>query len=378
MKNISSQYLSVFLIILIISCKSETKSEEKKEIPVAPNSTTLNDAQMKNAGIEMGKIEQKSISSILKVNGKIDVPPQNMVSISIPLGGYLKSMKLLEGMFVKKGQTIAIVEDQQYIQLQQDYLTAKVQLGMNEKEFERQNELNKTQASSDKVFEQAKATYLSQTILVKSLEEKLKLISINPATLEIKNISKSIKIYSPISGFVSKINVNMGKYISPTDILFELINPSDIHLALTIFEKDVNKLSIGQSAMAYTNNNPSKKYLCKIILIGKDFSENRTVEVHCHFENYDKTLLPGMYMNAEIGIQSKSSQTLPKEAIVSFEGKNFIFFEKENKQFEMVEIQLGMVQDKYAEVNSNVDLSNKNIVTKGAYSLLMKMKNSEE
>lgn len=378
MKNMSSKHLSVFLILLIISCNSKTKSEEKTDISITPNSTTLNDAQMKNAGIEMGKTEQKSISSILKVNGKIDVPPQNMVSISVPLGGYLKSMKLLEGMFVKKGQTIAIVEDQQYIQLQQDYLTAKVQLGMSEREFERQKELNKTKASSDKVFEQAKASYLSQTILVKSLEEKLKLISINPTTLEVKNISKSIKIYSPISGFVSKINVNMGKYISPTDILFELINPSDIHLALTIFEKDINKLYIGQSLMAYTNNNPSKKYSCKIILIGKDFSENRTVEVHCHFENYDKTLLPGMYMNAEIGIQSKPSQTLPKEAIVSFEGKNFIFIEKENKQFEMVEIQLGVVQDKYAEINGNVDLSNKNIVTKGAYSLLMKMKNSEE
>ena len=113
MKNISLiKYLSVFLILLIISCKSETKTEEKAETPIASNSTTLNDAQMKNAGIEMGKTEQKSISSILKVNGRIDVPPQNMVSISVPLGGYLKSMKLLEGMFVKKGQTIAIVEDQ--------------------------------------------------------------------------------------------------------------------------------------------------------------------------------------------------------------------------------------------------------------------------
>ena len=342
------------------------------------NSTTLNDAQMKNAGIETGRIEQKLISSILKVNGKIDVPPQNMISISVPLGGYLKSMKLLEGMYVKKGQIIAITEDQQYIQLQQDYLTAKVQLSMNEKEFERQKELNKTQASSDKVFEQAKATYLSQTILVKSLEEKLKLISINPTTLEVNTISKSINIYSPISGFVSKINVNMGKYISPTDILFELVNPSDIHLALTIFEKDIDKLSIGQSLMAYTNNNPTNKYLCKIILIGKDFSENRTTEVHCHFENYDKNLLPGMYMNAEIDIQSKSFQTLPQEAVVSFKGKNFVFIEKENKQFEMVEIQLGVVQDQYAEINSNVDLSNKNIVLKGAYSLLMKIKNSEK
>lgn len=377
-KIIIAHWLIPCCFFLMFSCKTETKLEEKSEVPVSENLTTLNDAQMKNSGIVLGKIEQRQISSTLKVNGKIDVPPQNMVSISVPLGGYLKSMKLLEGMFVKKGQEIATVEDQQYIQLQQDYLTAKAQFGTFEKEFERQKELNQSKSSSDKVLEQAKTTYLTQNILIKSLEEKLKLVGINPEALDVNKISKSINIYSPISGFVSKINVNMGKYISPTDVLFELVNPSDIHLALTIFEKDVNKLFVGQSVIAYTNTNPEKKYPCKIILIGKDLSENRSVEVHCHFANFDKTLLPGMFMNAEIDIQSKNAITLPSDAIVNFENKHFIFIENDKKAFEMKEISIGNTQNKFTEIKSDVDLSNKNIVIKGAYNLLMKMKNTEE
>ncbi len=375
-KSLNSLFLAVSLLVL--SCKSESKTEEKPETPIAENATTLNDAQMKNSGIELGKIEKRQISSTLKVNGKIDVPPQNMVSISVPLGGYLKSMKLLEGMFVRKGQVIANVEGQQYIQIQQDYLTAKAQFGSFEKEFERQKELNQSKSSSDKVLEQAKANYLTQNILIKSLEEKLKLVGINPITLDVNKISKSINIYSPISGFVSKIYVNMGKYISPTDVLFELVNPSDIHLALTIFEKDVNKLFVGQSVIAYTNTDPNKRYMCKIILIGKDLSENRSVEVHCHFENFDKNLLPGMYMNAEIDIQSKNAISLPSEAIVNFENKNYIFIENANKTFEMKEISIGNTQNKFTEIKSDVDLSDKNIVVKGAYNLLMKMKNTED
>lgn len=375
-KSLNSLFLAVSLLVL--SCKSESKTEEKPETPIAENVTTLNDAQMKNSGIELGKIEKRQISSTLKVNGKIDVPPQNMVSISVPLGGYLKSMKLLEGMFVRKGQVIANVEDQQYIQIQQDYLTAKAQFGSFEKEFERQKELNQSKSSSDKVLEQAKANYLTQNILIKSLEEKLKLVGINPITLDVNKISKSINIYSPISGFVSKIYVNMGKYISPTDVLFELVNPSDIHLALTIFEKDINKLFVGQSVIAYTNTDPNKRYMCKIILIGKDLSENRSVEVHCHFENFDKNLLPGMYMNAEIDIQSKNAISLPSEAIVNFENKNYIFIENANKTFEMKEISIGNTQNKFTEIKSDVDLSDKNIVVKGAYNLLMKMKNTED
>jgi cobalt-zinc-cadmium efflux system membrane fusion protein len=88
------------------------------------------------------------------------------------------------------------------------------------------------------------------------LEEKLRLIHINPNSLHENNISKSIRIYSPIDGFVSKVNVNIGKYVTPSDVLFELVNPADIHLNLKIFEKDLNKIFIGQNVVSYTNNNP--------------------------------------------------------------------------------------------------------------------------
>lgn len=372
----------IFLITitaLLASC-GNTTTEEKPEIKTAENVVILTDAQLKNAAIETGKLEQQSISSILKVNGSIDVPPQNMVSISVPLGGYLKSTKLLPGMHVNKGESIAIIEDQQYIQLQQDYLTAKAKLLFAKQEYERQKELNQSKASSDKVYQQALADYTSLDVLVKSLSEKLKLIGINPATRNTGNISRSVSIPSPINGFVSKVNVNIGKYVNPADVLFEIVNPSDIHLALTIFEKDVNKLFIGQKLIAYTNTNPEKKYPCKIILIGKDFSNDRSVEVHCHFENYDKSLIPGMYMNAEIEVKSDSVFALPSDAIVSYENKQYVFISKDNNQFEITEIKTGNSENGFTEIilSDNQNLKDDILVMKGAYTLLMKMKNTSD
>jgi cobalt-zinc-cadmium efflux system membrane fusion protein len=173
------------------------------------------------------------------------------------------------------------------------------------------------------------------------------------------------------------VNVNRGKYVNPSDILFEIVNPSDIHLALTVFEKDINKLAIDQSLLAYTNTNPKKKYPCKIIIIGKDFSENRSTVIHCHFTNYDKTLLPGMYMNAEIEVKSQQSNVLPSNAIVSFENKNYVFVAKQNKQFEMKEVTVGNTENEFTEILSD-DLNEATIVINGAYTLLMKMKNTEE
>jgi len=374
------KYITIAIVFVILaSCGG-------KEVKTAPEETPnesmveLTDAQLKNSEIKTGKIEQRNISSLLKVNGKIEVPPQNMVSVSVPMGGYLKSTKLLSGMHISKGEIIATMEDQQYIQLQQDYLTAKAHFTSIEAEYNRQKELNQSKASSDKVFQNAQAEYLSQKILIKSLSEKLKLIGVNPDALNENTISKSINIYSPIDGFVSLVKMNIGKYVTPTDVLFELVNPEDIHLQLTIFEKDLHKLSIGQKIFAYNNTQPHIKYICEILLIGKDVSPERTVQVQCHFEQYDKSLIPGMYMNAEVEVSTNNAFVIPNDGLVRFEGKQYVFTQTNKNQYQMQEVTTQNNENGYTQIifADSSDVRSKSFVIKGAYTLLMKMKNTEE
>jgi membrane fusion protein, heavy metal efflux system len=365
-------------IILLAACGGKKKVEAAITNVTNENIVTLTNAQLKNAAVVTGKIEEKEISSILKVNGKIDVPPQNMVSISVPLGGYLKTTKLLPGMHVNKGEVIAVIEDQQYIQLQQDYLTAKARVGFLETEYQRQKDLNQSQASSDKAYQQAAAEYNTQLVLISALKEKLQLAGVNISKLNVNNISRGISVYSPINGFVSKVNVNIGKYVSPANVLFELINPADIHLALKIFEKDVSKLFTGQQVMAYTNNEPGKKHPCEILLIGKDLSADGNTDVHCHFEDYDKTLIPGTYMNAEINVRNNKTNVLPQDAVVHFENKNYAFVQISEKQFKMTAINTGNEEGGFVEIKESESLVDKIFAVKGAYTLLMALKNKAE
>ena len=375
-----NKYIVILLVTLVLyGCgNKQNKTEETTASIENTNEITLTDVQLKNTSITLGRLETKNMSSILKVSGTIDVPPQNMVSISVPMGGFLKYTKLLPGMHLVKGEIIATIEDQQYIQLQQEYLTAASNLKFAELEYNRQRDLNLSKASSNKAFEQSDATFHNLKINVKSLSEKLKLIGINPENLNEKNISRSIEIHSPIVGFVSHVNVNIGKYVNPSDVLFELVNPADIHLGLTIYEKDLDKIFIGQKLMAFTNHKPEIKYPCDIILIGKDLSDERSVEVHCHFEKYDKTLIPGMFMNAEVEINSNDAKVLPDDAIVRFENANYAFVAKNKNTFEMVEVKLGNTENGYTEVKMDEAFYKSNIVTTGAYNLLMHLKNKTE
>jgi len=375
MKN----YLIITTILIIAACGTKNPTEEPKEdANVNSNIVSLNEGQLKSAGIVLGKPEYKSIASILRASGTIDVPPQNMISISMPLGGYLKSSKLIPGMRVRKGETIAIMEDQQYIQLQQEYLTTKSKLVFSKAELDRQRELNQSKASSDKIFQQAQMDYSNLSISLNSLAQKLRMINLNPNNISENNISRTVPIYSPIAGTVSKVNVNIGRFINPSDILFEIIDPSNIHLNLKIFEKDLAKLSKGQKLIAYTNNQPDKKYPCEISLITGDLSAERTAEVHCHFESFDKSLVPGMYMNAEIEIKSHETLAIPEDAIVSFEGLDYVFIKKEEREFEMKSVETGVKENKYVELINSAAFADKEIVIKGAYTLLMSLKNKSE
>jgi cobalt-zinc-cadmium efflux system membrane fusion protein len=370
-------FIIINISVLIFACGNHKQSQPVKIQEELKNVVTLTTEQYHNAGIKTDTLQIKNMASVLKLNGKIDVPPQSMVSISVPLGGYLKSTSLLNGMHVKKGDVLAVMEDAQYIQLQQDYLIAKTQFALLESEYNRQSVLNQNKANSDKVFEQAGANFKTHEILLKSLEEKLILIGINPKKLTVNTISKSINIYSPITGFVSAVNVNIGKYLNPSDVLFELVNPEDIHLALTVFENDINKLSIGQKLFAYTNTNPNKKYSCEIILVSKNLAFNNAAQVHCHFKQYDNTLLPGMFISADIELNAKNTTALPEEAIVRFENKYYVFIAKGQNTFEMLQVKTGHSENGFTEIIGD-NLIKTRFVIKGTYNLLMMLKNTSE
>lgn len=375
------QLINIVFVIVLVACNNIKKQAAEA---VAQNDSSaiveLTAEQIKKAGIETGTITSRTMHSRLQVNGMVDVPPQSMISVSFPLGGYLKATKLLPGLRIRKGEVLAVLEDPQYIQLQQDYLMAKAKLQFAEADYQRQKDLNSTQASSEKALQMAKSEYESNKVLVKALAQKLLLINIHPERLTENNITRQVNVYSPINGFVSKVNVNIGKYVSPTDVLFELVDPSDIHLNLTVFEKDAALLAIGQNVTAYSNDKPEEKHAADIFLISRNVNEDRAVTVHCHFHQYDPLLLPGMYMNAVIDVNNKNAEALPDEAVVRWQNKFYVFVVKDALKFEMIPVNTGVTADGYTEVilPPSAKTDGLQLVIKNAYTLLMKLKNSGE
>ena len=372
--------IAVLSILTILACTGNKTKEavevEKGNDSLSADLVTLNAAQLKTANLAFGTAQLMSMHKILKVNGAIDVPPSNIVSISIPMGGYLKKTSLIPGMFVRKGNLLAIMEDPSYIELQQDYLTAKSKLIYLEADFNRQRDLNATKSTSDKIFQLARSDYESQKYLTKSLSEKLKLLGLDPLALNENNISRAINFNAPINGYVTKVNVNIGKYVTPTDILFEIIDPSDLHLRLIVYENDATNLKVGNKVSFYTNNDIRKKFFAKVAVINPNINEDKTTEVHCHLVNESVRLYPGTSANAEIELNDAKVNAVPEQAIVKWQNKPFVFIKMEGNSFKMVPVEMGVSTNGYVEIKN--DLGKQAIVTTNAYTLLMQLKNSAD
>ncbi|MFN3667413.1 MAG: efflux RND transporter periplasmic adaptor subunit, partial [Sediminibacterium sp.] len=287
---------------------------------------------------------------------------------------------LLPGMGVRKGEVIATLEDQSYVQLQQDFLMAKARMDFLSTDLERQKDLFAQDATSKKIYQQALADFKTQQVLIKSLEEKLRIVGIDPDKLTVSNISRTINLRSPINGFVTKINVNIGKYVNPADVLFELVDPDDIHAALTVFEKDIMLIKKGMRAEVSLADKPGKKYEVDVILVTRNVDEARGGLVHCHFEQANHELLPGMFLNGTFELENRKVKAVPESAIVRFEGKSYVFIAKDSSNFEMTEIETGVIQNGMVEIKTgeSININEQKLVLKNAYSLLGKLKNKAD
>lgn len=381
--------LLAFIAITMVSCESKKPAEQVESTSAHEheNEVELTESQYKTVGIILGLAEKRALSGVLKVNGFIDVPPQNLVSITTQMGGIIKSTPLLPGSTVKKGQIIAVLQNQEYVQLQQDYLESKSQLELTDAEYKRQQMLSVQNVNAQKTVQQAKAQYQGFLARVNALKQRLMLININPAGLSAGNIRSEINIYAPITGYVTKVNVNTGKFVNPNDVMFEIVDNSHLHVELNVFERDAAKVHAGQK-VRFTLTNDTTEQRAVVELVGGEINSDKTVTVHAVAKG-SKRFIPGTYLKAYIETGSNQVSSLPQSAVVEFEGKKYIFIAsaaKDNKEkaqpnhhFTLTEVTTGIIDDGFIEVQlpEKTDLTGK-IVLKGAYDLLSKMKNSEE
>jgi cobalt-zinc-cadmium efflux system membrane fusion protein len=338
---------------------------------------TVSQSQFDEFGMKIGKASLQNVKKSITAAGYIEVPNENKAEVRSYIGGYLQSTPLLPGDYVNKDQLLISLSNLEYIQLQQEYLQAKEELVYLKEVYERKKTLAEENITSINSRQQAESEYNIMKTNVEGLRKKLQLININPDKISPENISSSINLYAPISGFITMVKAVKGQFVEPTDIIFEIINCDHLHLELKVYEKDILKVKKGQKIAFRIPEADSKDYSGEVFLVGKTIDEaDRTVTVHCHITDENKIpVVIGMYIEAEIFVDSHEKFCLPVEALIREESRYYAFMNTstgdDGYTFKKIHVEVGEINEDCIEITgkSRQQLEGKELLVEGAFNL---------
>ncbi len=410
MKRIFIILLTITSLAVISSCGSKAGSENAKEETheeggedhANENTATLTEEQIKTIGIELGTIEQKELTNSIKANGILTVPNQNKAFVTPLFSGVIKSLNVQPGTFVKQGQAIATIVNPDLIQMQQQLQQVNAQIALSEIEVKRQKELVEGNAAPLKRLQQVQTELVTLKSQRNGLQKQLSAVGAS------QGFSSAIVVKAPISGTVSKVSAQLGSNVDVSTPIAEIVNNSQLHLDLYVYEKDLPKLKPNQTIHFTITNNAGKEYDAEIFSIGTAFETgSKTIPVHAKVIGDKTGLIDGMNVTALVSLNKSTVPAVSTDAIVSYQGKDYIFVvtdahaedehtadtakntvikhDEENKgkakgiTFERVPVAKGTSDVGYSEITLLKDIpATAKIVTKGAFFILAKMTNSGE
>ncbi len=339
MKNIKLKYIlyillgiaaifafDYFLLRKTVESDSHEHVQEEKKPEAAGESSAikeveLNEAQFKASSIELGTFAMKNLSEVVNANGYTKLPPQNQADVSVHMTGIVKSINVIEGQYVKKGQVLAMLESPEFAQLQEAYLTSKSNLEFLKLEYERQKILSDENVNSKKVFQRTKSDYDIEKVRLASLDRQLSVLNLS------KNSATSVmSLTSPLSGYVTEVNIKLASNAEVGKPLFTIVDNSKLHVDLLVYEKDLQKVKEGQNIRFVLTNQDNAEITGKVFNISKSFeNDTKSVAVHAEILNPTRSLIPGMYVNALIDVGTRQVQALPADAIIRADGREYIF-----------------------------------------------------
>lgn len=364
----------------------DAASEASAETVAAPDTAAPGDIvhfpkQMQQVSrVEVGPIQKHALSTRVPAKGQLSLPPQGMASVSPLMGGMIRSINVIEGDFVRRGEVLATIENPELLSIQEAYLSASSQLSMARQEYERQKMLADEQVGALKKYQQATADVKVLEARLQSLREQLQTLGLSPKRVEQGQITRTLNLTAPIAGYVQSVRVNLGTYAEPNQPILQLIDDSHLHLDLSVFERDFSKLQKGQKVVFSLPNVSGEEVEAEIFAIGKSFEgETRVVPVHAEIkDNRNKGLLPGMYINGHILTGMHAAPSVPEEAVVLYQSKPFIFQKLDESTFKMIPVETGVTEGGFTEIRLVNELpEDAQFILKGASFILSEKMKSE-
>jgi len=351
--------------------------EEEHEEEVDFDNIPLSQRQVEVADLKMGEAQQREMDATIDATGQLVLRAQNLGEVSSLMGGVVKSIFVKEGQQVSRGQVVAMVENTDVVSLQREYYSAVKECELTKQEMERQKTLALSGAGVKKNLQQTVKDYQVAHANLMGISRQLAQMGISAAAVAKGKFTTSFPLRAPISGTVSQVTASLGSYADMQTPLMKIRNSQAVECDLNVFENDLQKVKPGDKVWLSLTNQPGVKLTGTVYGMNQYFNDgSKSVAVHIKLAPVQGIkLFDGMYVTGKIATGSQDCQAVPSQAIVSTDGKQYIFAlngapKKGEYSFSRHEVTTGVSDGKYTEVQLCKHIkSGQKIVTDNAFYL---------
>ena len=338
--------------------ESDGHDHEEHEESDSFDDIPLTQQQVSTAELRMSEVQTRELDATLRVTGTLVLRPQSMADVSSLMGGVVRSILVSEGQRVSKGQVVATVENTSVVTLQREYFTALRESEAARAELTRQQTLAKAGAGVAKNLQQAETAARIADASLTGIGQQLRQMGISPKSVASGSFATVFPLRAPISGTVSRISASIGSYADMQSPLLAIRDNSAMECDLNVFEKDVAKVAVGDRVELLLANQPGRVLRGRVYGVNQYFNDAaKSVAVHVRLDASPRQgLIDGMYVSGTIATGRQKCRALPSQAIVSTEGKSYIFALNGKPRggkysFSRHEVTTGVTSDGFTEVD---------------------------
>lgn len=338
--------------------KAETSESENQEEEIDFQNIPLSEKQVKAVDLKMGEAQEREMDAMLHVNGSLVLRAQDMGNVSSLMGGIVKNVYVKEGQMVSRGQVVATIENTDVVTLQREYYTAYKESEMARLELDRQKTLASAGAGIKKTLQMSEKNYKVAQANLLGTGRQLQQMGISTKEVATGKFTTVFPLRAPISGTVSDMQASLGSYADMQTPLMKIRNNHAVECDLNVFEKDIAKVKVGDQVLVSLTNQPGVNVSGRVYGMNQYLNKGtKSVAVHVKLDaKRGAKLFEGMYVSGQIATGRQLCMTLPDKAIVSADGKQYVFALNQQHSkggtysFSRHEVTTGVSNNGYTEV----------------------------
>ncbi len=338
--------------------KAETSESENQEEEIDFQNIPLSEKQVKAVDLKMGEAQEREMDAMLHVNGSLVLRAQDMGNVSSLMGGIVKNVYVKEGQMVSRGQVVATIENTDVVTLQREYYTAYKESEMARLELDRQKTLASAGAGIKKTLQMSEKNYKVAKANLLGTGRQLQQMGISTKEVAKGKFTTVFPLSAPISGTVSDMQASLGSYADMQTPLMKIRNNHAVECDLNVFEKDIAKVKVGDQVLVSLTNQPGVNVSGRVYGMNQYLNKGtKSVAVHVKLDaKRGAKLFEGMYVSGQIATGRQLCMTLPDKAIVSADGKQYVFALNQQHSkggtysFSRHEVTTGVSNNGYTEV----------------------------